>query len=179
MGLLEALESVLVLYWLPIMEVPTVLAFDPGRFGGIAYLSPTKIEAMPLPYVRGNLDCYEISSLLKHYNPCCVAIEKQTIYRNQGAKSSATTMKNYGILLGLVYGTLGCNAYTVTPKEWQSYIMPGVGKGQTKVESIRLSKEYYPDVNLFRTPKCTTECDGMSDALLIAKYTQAMRMDVI
>lgn len=104
------------------------------------------------------------------YEPEEVVVEKQWVRPGQGVVSSGTTMKNYGALLGLTYGYLGIEADIVTPSTWQKVMLPGVAKGQTKPESLKVAQLLYPTVSLLRTSRCTKLHDGMSDALLIAHY---------
>ena len=61
-----------------------------------------------------------------------------------------------------------CNIETklVSPQKWKKEF----NLDSDKQKSIDTAKKLFPDVNLFRTNRCTKEHDGMAEALLIAEY---------
>lgn len=58
----------------------------------------------------------------------------------------------------------------VNPSMWQRDMLKGCIAGETGPASIAAAKAIFPNVSLLRSARCTTDCDGMSDALLIAEW---------
>jgi len=48
-------------------------------------------------------------------------------------------------------------------------IIGKIPKGESKPMSIAKAKELYPSISLRRSARCSTDSDGLSDALLIAE----------
>lgn len=57
------------------------------------------------------------------------------------------------------------------PAEWMKVMHLGVPKGgTTKQRSIIAAQRLFPETDLRRTSKCTTQDDGMAEALLLAEF---------
>jgi hypothetical protein len=87
--------------------VKTVLAFDPGLKGAMAWVNEAgnigQIEDMPV--LAGEVNGPLIASLIAAYGEIeCAIIEKQQAYPKQGVSSSFKTGTGYGILIGVCAG---------------------------------------------------------------------------
>ena len=58
----------------------------------------------------------------------------------------------------------------IDPRTWQAEMLRGIAGANTKEKSIAQAKRLFPEANLRRSVRCTTDDDGMADALLIAEY---------
>ena len=161
------------------MKPTIIIGIDPGLDGGIATIyggGDIGVSAMPSfvkqPNKKRLFDEDTISDLLwgdHAENTFHAFVEKAQAMPNQGCVS----MFNYGVGFGLLRGVLAAYKmpYTlVPPRTWQKHFGISGKKGNTKAQSIAIAKELFPDVNLFRTPRCKKEHDGMADSLLIAEY---------
>ena len=78
-------------------------------------------------------------------------------------------MFHFGENFGYIRGVLEDNRINyvlVSPQKWKKYF----GLNKDKQLSIDICKEIFPNVNLFRTPRCKKESDGMAESLLLAEY---------
>ena len=157
-----------------------ILAIDPGKKGGVCLYSAEGVEVQPLPYADSSVDVSALMRIIDTYKPDVVVIERQVMYKGQGAKSSATTMTNYGQLLAIA--KLYCTCYeglwpakliTPLPKDWQSEIIPDAARGETKEASVSYVTTHYPEVSLLRTPRSKVPCDGLADAVCIAEWAHS------
>jgi len=87
----------------------------------------------------------EVFEMLSINNPF-IAIEKQQAMPDQGVSSTAKTMKNYGILVGIAHslyemGDL-CTSYEmISPITWKNYYKENYYKITDKKDACRLAKE--------------------------------------
>ena len=87
----------------------------------------------------------------------------------QGVTSMFNFGKNFGFILG-VLSACGLEPNLVSPQKWKRHF----GLKADKKDSIEKCKELFPEVSLRRTSRCTTDSDGMAEALLIAEYGREM-----
>ncbi len=167
----------------------TYIGIDPGQNGAMCIMwpdnGPTPGQITTLSFKDENP--HKIADTLriaKERGPLLVAIEDVSSRHNQGVKSTFT----FGFNVGLLHGFLVSHSIpyvTVRPQEWQSGVwirqdkvmLPASGsskkpKPDPKKTSINAARRLFPDVSLFRTPKCTTPHDGIADALLICDYAR-------
>jgi hypothetical protein len=106
-----------------------------------------------------------------------IAIEKQQAMPDQGVSSTAKTMKNYGILVGIAHslyemGDL-CTSYAmIPPVTWKNYYKKNYYRITEKKDACKLASEL--SGKSFILPKCRTPHDGLAEAYLIAEYSRRM-----
>jgi hypothetical protein len=159
------------------MDKTALVGIDPGLDGALAILrddsDSVELHLMPtLPSGVGGkrmLDLVRIRDLLLDANPAHVAIESQQPFPKQGGCSNFTTGHNYGALCGLLVG-LEISWGAVRPREWQKVY--GIGRGDTKAQSVVVCQRLFPRACLLPTPRCHVPHDGLADAALIAEYVR-------
>jgi hypothetical protein len=80
-------------------------------------------------------------------------------------------MFSFGQSVGYIKGVLEANgiAYQeIPPQTWKKEF----GLNTDKQKSIDVCRRLFPGVSLRATPRCTTDHDGMAEALLIAEYAK-------
>jgi len=159
------------------MKPTIIIGIDPGLDGGIAEIGAKGsvfVEPMPTEK-RGNKRVLRLDLVMLHLESRgddyeeWAYIEKAQAMPSQGGVS----MFNYGVGYGQLLMAIHSQDYhyeEIPPKRWQKHFGISGKKGCTKAQSIAIAKELFPDVNLFRTPRCKKEHDGMADSLLIAEY---------
>jgi Holliday junction resolvasome RuvABC endonuclease subunit len=139
------------------------LGIDPGQKGGIAIIADNGVPAT-IPYSDTSL--LRISVELKGVLAKC-AIEKVHSMPKQGVASTFS----FGQSVGYIKGVLEANgiAYQeIPPQTWKKEF----GLNTDKQKSIDVCRRLFPGVSLRATPRCTTDHDGMAEALLIAEYAR-------
>jgi len=121
-------------------------------------------RAYDLPAMRNCLWGHNLSSCRLF-----AILERQQPYPKQGGVSNFSTGLGFGVWRGLLAG-LQISHEEVHPKTWQKAFGITGAKGDTKTQSILTAKRLFPGVNLRATERCTTDHDGMADALLIAEW---------
>ena len=139
-----------------------IIGIDVGQKGGICCMSYSGIQLVP----------YSDEELNKLTTWCSLQDEHTIAYVEQVhamPNQGVTSMFNFGKSFGYILGVLdACNIETklVSPQKWKKEF----NLDSDKQKSIDTAKKLFPDVNLFRTNRCTKEHDGMAEALLIAEY---------
>ena len=139
------------------------VGIDPGKKGGIGYISPDGTFAAP--YSGENLRniCYMINT---SKSPAICFVEKVHSMPKQGVASTFSFGVGYGYILGVL------EAYRIPyqeipPQSWKrEYSLLNADKAA----SVLMCKKLFPTVSLLPTEKCRKESDGMAEALLIAEY---------
>lgn len=139
------------------------IGVDPGKNGGIAVLSPEigGLIAEVYPYTPGKL----IEVIKSHEGQTRATVEQVGARPHQGVVSMFHFGECYGGILGILQA-LDVPTATVTPQKWKKALKVT----KDKATAIARAKELYPTTNLFATPRCRKEHDGMAEALLIATY---------
>src|SRR5690554_6486644 len=105
-----------------------IVGIDPGKAGGIAFISPTgEYAAAPMPIAGKEIDAGEIADRLRMFKPDTVIIEKSQAMPGQGV----TSMFNYGAGFGRLLGiceALGLPYRLVTPQRWKGVVLAGTAK---------------------------------------------------
>jgi len=96
-----------------------------------------------------------------------VTIEKVGTMPKQGVTSSFNFGRGYGMLEGMCT-TLCFPTQLVRPQAWKKLVLAGTQKD--KSAAIQFVKRQYPGVRLRATDRCTTDHDGMADAICLAEY---------
>ena len=139
-----------------------IIGIDVGQKGGICCMSYSGIQLVP----------YSDEALNKLTTWCSLQDETTIAYVEQVhamPNQGVTSMFNFGKSFGYILGVLdACNIETklVSPQKWKKEF----NLDSDKQKSIDTAKKLFPEVNLFRTNRCTKEHDGMAEALLIAEY---------
>ena len=139
-----------------------IIGIDVGQKGGICCMSYSGIQLVP----------YSDEALNNLATWCSLQDEHTIAYVEQVhamPNQGVTSMFNFGKSFGYILGVLdSCNIETklVSPQKWKKEF----NLDSDKQKSIDTAKKLFPDVNLFRTNRCTKEHDGMAEALLIAEY---------
>lgn len=143
-----------------------IIAFDPGKTGGVAWSIAGEVNAEIMPIAGDELDLFIIKKLFE-MKPDLVVIEKQWARPDNGTKQAFALGDSYGLLKGLCSG-LDIPYELVAPVTWKKLILSDTKKD--KNAAIEYCRRVYPTVSLLRTPKCRNPHDGMADALCILTY---------
>jgi len=135
------------------------IGIDPGKGGGIAYLSGKDMEAIRYP-----TDLQELVFLLRkfQYSSGCIAImERVHSFPNQGVKSTFSFGENFGTWKGLLAAT-DIKYSLVQPKKWMSFYGELPKEKQKRKNHLKnIAKSLYPSL------KVTLYT---ADAILLAHY---------
>lgn len=140
----------------------TYFGIDVGKNGGIALIEDGVATAYPFSEEK----LLEVASSIISKD-CWGVVELVHAMPNQGV----TSMFHFGENFGFIRGVLCANnlAYVkVSPQTWKKEF----GLDSDKQKSIDKCKELYPKVNLFKTPRCKKEHDGMAEAVLMAEFAR-------
>lgn len=102
------------------------------------------------------------------FGPVRVVVEKAQKF-SPGVLALCSMWNVYGQLVMCISGVLQLPLVPIPPQQWQKVMLRGMF-ADTKTNSIARAKQLFPAVCLRKSLRCTTDCDGMSDALLIATY---------
>lgn len=155
------------------------IGIDPGQNGGLAYLSPTKVVAVPMPKLSQEgakdagtpIDWAEVHRLLtswKAWTCNAVTVEKSHAMPAQGVSSVFKFGSNYGGLLACL-GAIHTDYRLVVPRTWKKVVL-GEDYEHDKEGTISFVKHHHPSLNLLATARSKKAHDGMADAVAIAHY---------
>lgn len=142
------------------------LGIDPGQKGGIALISESGVEVFPYSDDTLKSMCRRLHETTDSVEMLCF-IEKVGAMPKQGLASTFNFGKSFGYILGVVEAN-SIPYQLVSPQKWKNHF----GITGDKSNSVLTAKRLFPNVNLFSTPKCKKESDGMAEALLIALYAK-------
>lgn len=158
-----------------------VLGVDPGISGGLSCIFPEgRVETAVMPTFSkaeakvwgSRIDFHRVVQILKEWlkagGKAHAYIERSQAMPKQGVVS----VFNYGVTFGgllCVFQALRIPYTLVRPHVWKKVLL-GAGNTEGKASAIALVKELYPTVNLRRTARCSTDHDGMADAVCVATY---------
>lgn len=147
-----------------------IIAFDPGKNGGIAISCSDAVTAIPMPVKGDTLDLSTISRIVKDHSPDLAIIERVASRPDQGVVSMFTFGCGYGQLQGIL-AALDVPFYLVLPQAWKEIVLANTKKD--KAAAIAYCQRVYPGVSL--VPKgCRVPHDGMADALCMMRYGQKL-----
>lgn len=163
-----------------------LIGIDPGQNGGLACLSPQRVEVVPMPklskleaeYAGTPIDwaeVYRLLSLWKVWTADAVTIEKVHAMPKQGVSSTFKFGANYGGLLAC-FGAMHAEYELVVPRVWKRVVL-GEEYSHDKEGTALFVKDRHPQVNLLATPRSKKPHDGMADAIAIAHYGLAKPTD--
>lgn len=144
---------------------------DPGKKGGLAYLSDDTLEYCPMPESMKKL--FEFFSVATGIGkPVTVIIEKVSAMPKQGVCSMFTFGMGFGALQMAAVAS-GCRLILVTPQEWKKVVLAGTDK--TKDASICVCENLFPAAELVM-PGCRKPHDGIAEAILMAEYGRRLNL---
>lgn len=152
------------------------IGVDPGKTGGIAFLSESDgIILTPMPVNDDGIDVVKLTSLLRGYAPDTRVAFLEHVSgapvqgRNQGTWSMFNFGHNFGIVRGVLAG-VGIDTVLVRPQTWMKATHFKFQGSDTKERSRAAFKSIFPGVNALATERSRVEHEGMIEAALIADY---------
>jgi len=131
------------------------MGIDPGKSGGIAFVSSDYYEAYKMPSTE-----HDISELIEEFSDKVIKcyIEKVASRPAQSSVATFTFGMNYGMLRALLVA-FKIPFDEVTPKKWQKLLgcLSGGDKNVTKAKAQQL----FPEIKVTH---------AIADSLLIAEY---------
>lgn len=149
------------------------LAIDPGKQGGIAFLSGRgDVEAIPMPATES--DVWATIRMYAGYGNCFAMIEKVGGYQGPGSEAPGSSMFNFGWGYGGLRMALIGNGIpfdTPTPQAWQKALSIPPRKKQAKkyIETKTQWKNRLKGIAQRLFPHLTVTL-ATADALLILEY---------
>lgn len=147
-----------------------LIAFDPGKEGGIAYGDTSDIQSlksMAMPIEGKSIDVRALAQIVKDFGPEFVIFEKVSAMPGQGVTSMFNFGKSVG-LLEMIPAMCGASWDAVRPQSWKSVVLSGTSKD--KDAAIAFCRKVYPSHSLLPTPRCKKPSDGIADAICIWEY---------
>jgi hypothetical protein len=144
-----------------------VAAIDPGDKGGWAVYSTDGKDSATYIEHRNGCPVSQVLEDLVNTGVTHVILENLETMPGKGTATSWTTS---GIDWGGLYHTLQWNKIGVTTVRSAAWKKHHGLTGKDKKASIELARQFFPGISLRRTPKCTTDADGVAEALLMLKY---------
>ena len=137
------------------------VGIDPGKKGGIAVLYEDGTDVFPYSD-EGLID---LCRSYANTGGIFVCLEKVHSMPKQGVASTFAFGKGYGYICG-VLEAFGIPYQEIPPQKWKrEYSL-----GSNKKQSIEAARKLFPGVSLKASERCTSDHDGMAEALLIALY---------
>ncbi len=147
---------------------PVIIAFDPGKNGGISVGSESSdLFVIPMLMAGNELDTAAIKDLIKDRKPEKAIVEKVGAMPGQGVVSTFNFGCNYGKLLGLLSG-LSVPTELVTPQRWKGVVLDGTPKD--KDAAIAYCRRVFPEISLIATPRSRNPHDGIADVICIWEF---------
>lgn len=147
----------------------TIIGIDPGKKGGIAYISESRYSAFPMPPTTK-----QVAKLLENLigeREAIVCIEQvQVMGRVFGAKAALSYGQGYGELIGILT-VLGATIHEVRPSVWKRALNISADKNS----SILLCERLFPLLDLM-PGKCRTPQDGLAESMLLCHYARKMKL---
>lgn len=154
----------------------TAIGVDPGKEGFITVMRGEQITHYPIPKVGKEVDLHALSDLVIKISEDCDIRNTIVVIEDVHAlfRSAAGATFTFGFVCGLIrmaFVMCGLPIVAVTPKKWQKEMFEGVkANSDKKVMSVLAAKRLFPQQNLYRTDKCKTPDNNLTDSLLMAEY---------
>lgn len=156
------------------------IGVDNGISGGLVALSDVAgvppIAMIPMPIQRarkGNeVNIKAVHKWLSETTGGNLSNATIIIEEPGGSKSAAaasTMAGSFHALRGL-FDAKFLRYARITPRTWQTAMIPGCATGDTKPRALEAAKRLWPREGWMATPRCRKPHDGMIDAALIAEY---------
>lgn len=141
-----------------------IMGLDPGVSGAVSFYFPAHSENIAIydmPSFGKEVNCHELTALIKQYCPTMAIIEAVHSFPGQGVSSSFNFGCSYGMIRGVV-AACGIPTHLVQPQRWKKYF----SLTKDKDLSRRLAAMTWPECNMFNRKKD----DGRAEAALLALY---------
>ena len=156
-------------------DMMNFIGLDPGLHGGIAIITPQKIETYPMPLFASQkgLNAYDHFWLKRFFelstSDSYAILEQQQAMPKQGVVSMLTIGYGFGTLKqGLV--DFAIPHEVVRAQVWQKEFGISGRKGNTKAQALQICRDLFPNTNLLATERSKKPHEGIVDAILIAEY---------
>ena len=145
--------------------VTTFIGIDPGKSGGIAWVSNDRMHCAPMPHT--DREAFVLLEGVIDPDPFAL-LELVGAMPRQGLSSTFAFGQNYGLLRGLLTA-LECRWDTIRPQKWQAeFSLPTLNScAGSKAVKKRFHRQKAQQ--LFPTLKVT---NATADALLICEYAR-------
>lgn len=142
------------------------IGVDPGKNGGYCVIT---VNGSVTTYSAQAWDDQAFITSMSRVDPkrTVAYVEKVAAMPKQGVVSTFTFGKGAGFIEG-VLAAFGIPYQLVPPRVWKKEY----SLDSDKKHSIEAAKKLFPGVSLFKTPRCTSEHDGIAEACLIAEYAK-------
>lgn len=152
---------------------------DNGLTGGLVALSETAglppISMIPMPIKakgKGNeVDALAVWEWMQSlHSELCVVIETPGKH-SPGLMALCSMWDSYGALRAICE-VKGIRHIRISPQTWQSVMLPGCEKGNTKPYALSVARQLWPQETWLATPRCKKPSDGLVDGALIAEFAR-------
>ena len=146
------------------------IGIDPGQKGGYAVIAKTETGQAVFAYPwDDSFFAIEMALLMQMKEHGIVAaVEKVGARPGQGTVSMFNFGKSAGYIEG-VLAALGIPYQLVPPNKWKKEFSL---IGKDKQASIVTCRKLFPELDLKRTERCSTDSDGKAEATLLAEYAR-------
>lgn len=147
-----------------------IVGIDPGLQGGLAVLtSLNQCQLYPMPLLKtGGVDAKLLAHFLQRIKPDAIWIEQLLIVPKNSRASISVMGVNWGRIVGCIEA-LNIPLHIVNERDWKKGLLIQRGKGRAKHFVHERARMLFPSANFI--PKgCSTFHDGITDALMIAKF---------
>lgn len=144
--------------------MPKIIGIDPGEQGAVAILEDGHIKICELPF-KNKIPIFKELDEILNIDADLIVLEEPFIRNGNKNGGVGNQFISFGVLLDCAMRACD-NVVRVSARSWKAKLKVTSDK-QT---CIRKSKELFPDINLLRTPRCTTAHDGFAEAALLAYW---------
>jgi crossover junction endodeoxyribonuclease RuvC len=141
------------------------IGIDPGKSGALAVIHEDGLICRYIFDEETYVNCLSWFKSETCNAVCC--LEHVGAMPGQGVTSMFSFGQNFGFIQGVLKAN-GIPFELVRPQKWKKEFSITADKNT----SIEVCKRLFPNVSLRRTDKCTTDHDGMAEALLLAEYAR-------
>jgi hypothetical protein len=158
------------------------IGIDPGKSGAYAFITESNDgvsqETHPWDedgFISAMKDIAERAQASDTKVMAC--LEKVGATPQMGVTSSFSFGRSSGFIEGVLM-TLHIPYQKITPQAWKKehgliVSKAKLGDSAKKALSISTCKKLFPYTSLKKTERCTTDSDGMAEALLMAEYARS------
>lgn len=143
------------------------IGIDHGKYGAIGVVNSEGevISFIDLPHIGGELDLDAVCVFIKKFEPYKLGLEEVvSIFKKMKATDILTFAKNYGKLIGFLYGK-EIPFELVHARAWKKEFKL---TGKPKECSVAEARQRWPQLK----PNLPITKDGRAEALLIAEWTR-------
>jgi len=142
---------------------------DPGKLGGITFLSEEGVTCLPLP------GPHALRDLLVEWRPRMLFLEKATTFPKDGRVGAFRYGHASGVIEGLLIA-LDIPHRLVIPSEWMREMHKGTSSANdTKGRSVEAVRRLFPHADLQCGPRSKKPHLGIVESILIAEYCRRQK----